>query len=289
MVSALFSEVSMKRTLRATLAAVVVAVVAVWALDGSSLVLAQGGGRAGQAASPAGAAPQRHWYSVNIVTVKPESVNDFIQFQKSQAIPMLQRGGVKSRDVWQSGAPFGEGGTYAIVTPIDKFDEYDLDPRAVRVLGQEAGRAYQEKNRRMLSSSRSFAIQDRAELSVQPVISFKPKAGILTLTTIVSGHAADYEAYLKTDLLPVLKRGKVGGYLVSRTIFGGDANEYGTMQLIDSYAEIDKGPLTVQVLGQAAAQELSAKAFPHIASQRRELVRYVPDLSFRVATSTQAR
>jgi hypothetical protein len=279
-----FPKVTMKRSLRATLAAAVV-----WVLAGSSIILAQAGGRSGQPPSPTGEAPARHWYSVNIVTVKPESANDFIEFQRSQTIPMLQRGGVKSRDVWQSGAPFGEGGMYAIVTPIDKFEEYDLDPRALRVLGQEAGRAYQEKNRRMLSSSRSFAIQDRAELSVQPVSSFKPKAGILTLTTVVSGHAADYEAYLKTNLLPVLKRGKVGGYLVSRTIFGGDANEYGTMQLIDSYAEIDKGPLTTQVLGPAAAQELNAKAFPHIASQHRELVRYVPNLSFGVATSTQVR
>jgi hypothetical protein len=274
----------MKRSLRATLAAAVV-----WALVGSSPVLAQGDGRSGQAPSPAGAAPQRHWYSVNIVTVKPESVNDFIEFQKSQTIPMLQRGGVKSREVWQSGAPFGEGGTYAIVTPIDKFEEFDLEPRALRVLGTEAGRAYQERNRRMLSSTRTFAIQDRAELSVLPMSDFKPKAGILTLTTVVSGHAADYEAYLKTDVLPVVKRGKVGGYLVSRTTFGGDANEYSTMQLIDSYAEIDKGPLTMRVLGPVAAQELNAKAFPHIASQHRELVRYVADLSFHVATTTQAR
>lgn len=93
---------------------------------------------------------------MNIVTVKPESVNEFIEFQKTQTIPMLQKGGVKSRDVWQSGAPFGEGGTYAFVTQIDKFADYDLEPRALRVLGPDAGRAYQEKNRRMLTSSRTF-------------------------------------------------------------------------------------------------------------------------------------
>jgi len=264
----------MKRYLWATLAAA-----AVWTLLGSTLPLAQASGRAAQTAMP-----QRNWYLVNIVTVRPESMNDFIEFQKSQTVPMLQRGGVTSRDVWQSGAPFGEAGTYAMVIPIDKFADFDLDPRVLRVLGPEAGRAYQDKNRRMLSSSRSFAIQDRAELSVQPSSTFKPKAGVLTLTTIVSGHANEYEAYLKNELLPVLKRGKVGGYLVSRTTFGGDANEYATMQLVDSYSEIDKGPLTAQVLGQTAAQALAAKAFPHIASQHRDLMRYVPDLSFHGAT-----
>jgi hypothetical protein len=278
----------MKRILWVSLAAAII-LLAVFVFPRA---VGQGTARPSQvlAAAPAATAvPQRNWYTVNIVTVRPESANDFIEFQKTQTIPMLQRGGVKSRDVWQGGAPFGDGGTYAFVTPIDKFADYDLEPRALRVLGAEAGRAYQEKNRRMLVSSRSFAVQDRAELSVVPNAGFKAKAGILTLTTVVAGHADAYEAYLKNDLLPVLKRGNVAGYLVSHTTFGGDANEYASMQLLDSYAEIDKGPLTRRVLGQPAAQELLAKATPHIAALRRELLRYVPDLSFRVATTSQNR
>jgi hypothetical protein len=278
----------MKRILWVSLAAAII-LLAVFIFPRA---LAQGTARPSQviaAAPEATAAPQRHWYTVNIVAVRPESVNDFIEFQKTQTIPMLQRGGVKNRDVWQGGAPFGDANTYAFVTPIDKFADYDLEPRALRVLGTEAGRAYQEKNRRMIVSSRQFAVQDRAELSVVPNASFKPKAGILTLTTVVAGHADAYEAYVKNDLLPVLKRGNVGGYLVSHTTFGGDANEYASMQLLDSYAEIDKGPLARRVLGQQASQELLAKAAPHIAALRRELLRYVPDLSFRVATTSQNR
>jgi hypothetical protein len=278
----------MKRILWVFLAAALI-LLAVFLLPRA---VAQGTARPSQvqaAAPEATAVPQRNWYTVNIVTVRPESVNEFLEFQKTQTIPLLQRGGVKSRDVWQSGAPFGDGGTFILVTPIADFAHYDQEPRAIQLLGAEAGRAYQEKNRRMLVSSRTLAIQDRAELSVVPNASFKPKAGILTLTTVVAGHADAYEAYLKNDLLPVLKRGNVAGYLVSHTTFGGDANEYASMQLLDSYAEIDKGPLGRRVLGQQAWQELLAKGTPHIAAQRRELQRYVPDLSFRVATTSQNR
>jgi hypothetical protein len=278
----------MKRILWVSLAAAII-LLAVFVLPRA---MAQGTARPSQvlAAAPAATAvPQRNWYTVNIVTIKRESMNEFLEFQKSQAIPLLQRGGVKSRDVWQSGAPFGEGATFTLVTPIENFAHYDQEPRPIQLLGAEAGRAYQEKNQRMLVSSRTLAIQDRAELSVMPNSSFKPKAGILTLTTVVAGHADAYEAYLKNDLLPVLKRGNVAGYLVSHTTFGGDANEYASMQLLPSYAEVDKGPLTRQVLGQPAAQELLAKATPHIASQRRELLRYVPDLSFRVVATSQNR
>jgi hypothetical protein len=278
----------MKRILWVFLAAAVI-LLAVFLLPRA---VAQGTARPSQveAAAPAATAvPQRNWYSVNIVTVRPESVNEFIEFQKTQTIPMLQRSGIKSRDVWQGGAPFGDGGSYALVMPIDKFADYDAGPRALRTLGDAAGRTYQEKLRRMFSSSRLFAIQDRAELSVVPNASFKPKAGILVLTTIIPGHADAYEAYVKNDLLPVLKRGNVAGYLVSHTTFGGDANEYASMQLLDSYAEIDKGPLARRVLGLQPWQELVAKGTPHIAAQRRELLRYVPDLSFRVVTTSQNR
>ena len=55
---------------------------------------------------------------------------------KSQTIPMQQKGGMKARDTWQSGAPFGDGNIFGIVTPIDKFATYDMPPMALRVLGR---------------------------------------------------------------------------------------------------------------------------------------------------------
>ena len=101
----------MKRVVFASLAAAVVGVMA----------------SAGMRAQPRG----RHHRngtgtSVTITTVKPERVADWLEIQKSQTIPMQQKGGIKSRETWQSGAPFGEGNSYGIVTPIDKFATYDV-------------------------------------------------------------------------------------------------------------------------------------------------------------------
>jgi hypothetical protein len=93
--------------------------------------------------------------------------------------------------------------------------------------------------------------------------------------------AKAYEAYIKNDLLPVLKRGNVVGYSVSRTVFGGNANEYHTIQYLGSFAEIDQGAVTTRVLGHAGAQALAAKAAPHVAGINRTILRHVPDLSFR--------
>jgi hypothetical protein len=270
---------------RVILALVAMAAVGVWGVTAPAVQSAAQAQAAKPAQGAMAAGPQRNWYSVTIVTVKPEMLTEWMEFQKSQAIPMQQKGGVKSRDTWQSGAPFGEGFTFGIVTPIEKFETYDSPPLPQRVLGTDAGRAYGEKNRRLVSSTRTYAMQDRAELSIMPAANAKVVAAILTDLTIVNGHAEQYEAYIKNDLLPVLKKGNAIGYLVSRTIFGGDGNEYHTLQLLDSFAEIDKGPLTRRVLGDAV-QALNAKLVPHVASLNRTILRYVPDLSFRPKASS---
>lgn len=256
----------------------------VWVSLVAALGIGVAGGLGAQTNSPSqatpAATPQRNWYSVTIVTLKPEMVTEWTEFQKSQTMPMQQKGGVKSRAVWQSGAPFGDGFTYGIVTPITNFANYDLPPLVIRTLGADGARAYTDKLRRMVSSQRTFAVQDRAELSIAPAANAKIVGAILSDVTIVSGHADQYEAYIKNDLLPVLKRGNVLGYSVSRTIFGGNANEYHTIQYFESFAEIDKGAITTRVLGQAGAQALAVKAAPHVAGINRTIMRHVPDLSF---------
>jgi hypothetical protein len=243
---------------------------------GVAILGAQGAGRAGQSA----AAPQRNWYSVTITTVKPEHVDEWIQIQKSQTIPMQRKGGLKARDTWQSGAPFGDGNMFGVVTPIDKFATYDLAPLARRMLGDAAGQAYQNKLAALTMSRRTFAAQDRLELSIPPAPNAKFVAAILTDTTVLSGHADQFEAYIKNDLLPVLKNDHVVGYQVSRTVFGGDVNEYHTVQLLATFADIDKGPATTRQLGTAGAAALAAKVAPHVAHAERTILRYVPDLSF---------
>jgi hypothetical protein len=279
--SAFSWEKPMKRILWGSL----VAAAAVCAVFNGPQARAQGAGRPAQTAKPAqgAAAPAapRLWYSVNVVTVKRETAAEWREFQKSQSIPLQQRGGMKMRDTWASGAPFGDGSTFVVVTEIEKFADYDQPPLPQRLLSGEALRTYQATNQRLVASNRNYAVQSRPELSIAPAANATIMGAVLTETTVVSGHTDQFEAYLKNDLLPVLKKGNALGYLVARTVFGGNANEYHSLQFFDSYADIDKGPLPVRVLGQAGAQALTAKVTAHVASVNRTLLRYVPDLSFR--------
>jgi hypothetical protein len=237
--------------------------------------------QAGRTAQPgqAGATP-RNWYSVTLATVKPDRVADWIAMQKADTIPMQQKGGVKLRETWQSGAPFGEGNTFAIVTPIDTFATYDMPNLARRVLGDAGAQAYASKLAAMTVSRRTFAVQDRAELSIASATNAKFVAAILTDTTIVSGHAEQYESYIKNDLLPLYKKDNVAGFRVSRTVFGGNANEYHSMLLLSSFADIDRGPAQLRLLKPPEASAMAAKVQPHVEHVERTILRYMPDLSY---------
>jgi hypothetical protein len=251
------------------------ALVAAAVVCGASVLVAQGG-RGAQTA----AAPQRNWYSVTLTTVKPDLVAAWREMTKSQTIPMQQKGGIKSRDTWQNGAPFGEGNMFGVVTPIDKFATYDMPPLALRVLGDGPGRAYGDKLAAMTVARRTFAVQDRAELSLPPAPAAKFVAAILSDVTIVSGHAQQYEAYIKDDLLPLLKKDKTVGYVVSRTVFGGNANEYHEVTYLASFADIDRGPAQTRLLNATERAAMAAKITPHVEHVERTILRYVPDLSY---------
>jgi hypothetical protein len=69
-------------------------------------------------------------------------------------------------------------------------------------------------------------------------------------------------------------------YQVSQTIFGGNANEYITLTMRDSFADLDKGPVIVQALGQEGAQKLMQKMpTGAVVNLERSLARFVPELS----------
>jgi hypothetical protein len=240
------------------------------------------GAQAGRGQNAQAAAPARSWYSVSIFTVKPDRARDFVDLMKTQTIPMQQKGGIKFRDTWQGGAPFGDAATYGVVTLMNNFAEYDMPNLQTRILGAPGAQAYGDKLNAMIVGRRTFAMQDRAELSIAPAANAKIVGAILQDITVVSGHAELYEAYIKNDVLPVLKKAPhMVGTAVSRTVFGGNGNEYHVVTYLDSFAEIDKGPAQVQVLGQAAATALALKGSAHIANIERTILRYVPDLSFR--------
>lgn len=135
------------------------------------------------AAKPA--LPKREMIQVTVVKVKPDLLNEWLEFQKNETIPMLQKAGATRRDAWQTGI-FGDAGMYAFVVPIENFNQYDGDNPPLRALGAEGARAYAEKNRRFIVSSHTYAEQTRPDLGYEVKMSGPPKLALLSNVQIAS-------------------------------------------------------------------------------------------------------
>jgi hypothetical protein len=236
-----------------------------------------------QAAQPA--AMQPRWSQVMIVRVRPEMAGEYQEFVKSETIPMQQKAGTKWRDTWVT-AGFGEALEYAVITPIEDFAQYDGPPPYVRALGEEGGRKYLEKVRKLLNSSHTYAMMSRPDLSNYTTPETQvPKLVILTRWQVAPGRAMEYETILKNEVLPLVKKHNIG-YWVSQITLGGGMHEYATAMPQESFAEIGKGNPILRAIGQDAYNRLVMKTAGVVTGATRTVIRYVPELSYRMPRQT---
>jgi hypothetical protein len=225
------------------------------------------------------AAPTPEFLSITVVSVKPEMMVEFQNFMKNTTNPALKKGGLKWREVWQNTTAAGDAFEYVLVAPVAKFAEFDGPSAIEKGLGAQGFSAWQTKAGSLVNSVRRFIIRTRPDLSFSAQRTGPPKLAVVQFVDVAPNHNKDYENFLKNDFVPVIKQAGVT-YLVSQTIFGGNGNEYITLTMRDSFADLDKGPVVVQALGQEAAdklmQKMPAGAVMHL---ERSITRFMPELS----------
>jgi len=231
-------------------------------------------------ASATQAPVQRQLLSLQFLRIKPGMGPEWQEFRKSETLPMLRKAGLKAQEVWNT-AVFGEGG-YVIVAPIENLTQYDNPSPAVRALGQEGARAYAAKAGRFIESAHSVAIETRPDLSIPPP-SAEPKLAVVNTTTILAGRDDEYENFIKTAVLPAVKKAAPKGYLVSKVVYGGNLNQYSSVVLLDNFADLQRYR---EAFGkEATTAKLSAKSAGIVTSRENAIYRYVPDLSIMPAPS----
>jgi hypothetical protein len=225
------------------------------------------------------AAPASQWLVITRVSVKPEMMAEFRNFMKNTTNPALKKGGIKWRNVWQSTNYAGDAFEFVTVVPFDKFADFDGPSPLEKGLGSQGFADWSAKAGSLVKDVHRYIVRTRPDLSVMGKMDSPPKLAVISSVHVANGRTQDFENYIKNDLGPVFAKGGAT-YLVSQTIFGGDANEYVTLTMRDSFAEIDKGPVPVQVLGSDGAQKLFMKlpagTITHI---ERTIMRFVPELS----------
>lgn len=239
-----------------------------------------------QTSAPKDAAMTPQLLMVQLVTVKPESVPQYVALQKSDVIPAQQKGGVKFREVWQA-AVFGSPNEYANVVLVDDMSQFDGPHPMTRALGAEGYQAYLAKVRPLVTGTKTFLIQTRPDLSFGTTN--PSKLAIRTNVQVLPTRQIEFEAFLKNEFIPVLQKAQVKRYTVARVILGGSTTEYITIVTLDSFADLAKGHPINRVLGEEGANKLMARAGAFITSAERYVMRLNEELSFPVAATSQAR
>jgi hypothetical protein len=217
--------------------------------------------------------------NVNVVRVKPDMIDAWIDFQMKQTIPALKKAGVTQREVYQ--AALGPLGEFRLVTPIGKFADRDKPGPIERALGAAGAKAYNNEIRKMIASQTTYVIQAIPDASFDPTPDAAYKVLVLSTNHIAPGHNADYLNFVKNDILPVQKKAQTKRYLVSRVVLGGDPNEYRVATFLENFADLDAGPATVRVLGQDAAAKLAQKTAGIVTSVQNAVYIRNDALSFR--------
>jgi hypothetical protein len=142
------------------------------------------------------------------------------------------------------------------------------------------------KVRRMISSTHTYAMLSRPDLSNYTTPETQvPKLIVLTRWQVAPGRATEFETIIKNEVLPLVKKHNIG-YWVSQITLGGGMHEYATAMPYESFADIGKGNPIMRAIGQDAYNRLVMKTAGVVASASRTVLRYVPELSYRLPKQT---
>ncbi len=226
-------------------------------------------------ATAAPASAPRQLLSLRFTRIKSGMNAEWQEFRKNETMPMLRKAGTKQQTV-SAMSQYGEPG-YLIVSPLESLAQYDGPGAAVRALGQEGATAYGAKNTRFIESSHGILLETRPELSMPPAANYQTKLFVVTTTTVTPGHIEEYENYVKTALLPVIKQAGPKGYITGRVAYGGHTNQYMSAVFLESWADLQRYR---EALGKAAtAAKLAGKNAGIVLDAQNTIYRFVPELS----------
>jgi hypothetical protein len=213
---------------------------------------------------------------VVIVHVKADMVNEWIDLQKNELMPAQKKGGVKTRITFQT--IFGNTNEYVTVVPFDKYAMFDGETPQVRAMGAAASARLLAKLQKCTESRQVFISNAMPELSTA-TITDAPPIGVFTRIRVAPGKLPDYEAFVKSEILPIYKKANAP-VTYSRRGLGANANDVVYVAWVSKMADLDAGSPVLRALGPAGVSKLLAKGGTMSSLVEQVVRRRVPDLSF---------
>jgi len=216
---------------------------------------------------------------VQVIRLKPDMVNEWIEIQRNEVIPAQKKAGITSRTTLTT--QVGNAFEYSIITPFPKWEAFDSDAPLVKALGRDGAAQVNAKLRKCIMTQYSY-MTNRVDSLTIPA----PDALVwrIAVRRAVPGKMNDYLAYYRAEVLPGLRKAKASGQIAGSTIairgVGAPNGEFTTVTYYANFAGIDGGDPLVQALGQEAADRINAKSAEFSTPTQVFVRRRIADLSF---------
>ena len=214
---------------------------------------------------------------ITTTKVKPDMRQEWLDMEKNEVTPALKKAGVTNYQVWSSGL-VGDLNEYVTAMYVPSAAAFDSPSPIVKALGSEGAERLLAKLRKCTVSTSRVLARPRGDLSIDAEMTAPPKLMVLTMVTVKAGMTQDYERWMKTELLPGLKKGGQKMYLVSSMAYGGPMLTYASVLFVNSFAELDKPSALVAGLGQEGADKVMSHTtmVDHV---ERTIHQLIPELS----------
>jgi hypothetical protein len=236
--------------------------------------------------STAQAPPAREaqWSVVMVSKIKPEFRTEYEAYTK-QISAALKKAEVPSRVVLTT--VMGDLNEYVSITPVAKFAQLDGPTPIERALGKEEADKLLKRGSMFIQSLHRFATLSSPEVSLYSDSKEPPALSMVSFVRLLPGKGPAYNEWLKNEYVPAMQKAEVKDLWISRNIFGGNSNDRVIVRPIKAMAEIDGGPILTKALGREASQKLMLSGSALTETTETRIMRYRPDLSYRLAGSTQ--
>ena len=214
---------------------------------------------------------------LQLVRVKPDMIDRFVYLQRNETVPALKKSGVPWREVYQTTA-VGRTGLFAVLTEIRSMEQVDDAAALARTLG-DGYAEYQRRLRATIQESEASIIRTRPDLSLLPGNGPVPRLAVVTRLETVPGKHQQFESWVRSDYLDVLRKSNCRAFWVSQTLLGGSGSEYWSLAFGDSFAAFDQSPM-MQVFGPGDTDRTAARTAEFVSRVERWIARYRDDLSF---------
>ena len=220
------------------------------------------------------------WLSITYVDVKPEMDTQFQDLLRTHWLPAAKKTDLPFMETWRAGR-FGDAFQYAFVAPIRSFAEYDGTPPMLKVMKPEEYAVLYERLRKCVTGVRSVAYIQSPGLSYDHREGARPKHAVVATVRVRPGKEKAYAEVSKQLMAAFQKLEGHPALFTSQVVFGGNNNDWMHVVMIDSYAEIDKGPPLQRALGAEEAAKFEEKFNALIEHEELKIVDHLLEFSFR--------